>query len=98
MGWVSVKEYPWLENEYGFAVEGKVWFPEGAKSRIARIHRGKWIPIPAEWRGRTTYGPTIGKRQSKHKGKRRAKVNGYIVKGEEQVPVQERKAPTKEEW
>lgn len=98
MGWVPAAEYPWLNG--GIEFDGQVWFPEGAKSRIARIRRGKWVPIPAEWRCKTTHGSTIRKRNSKYAGKNRAKVDGYIVKGDvEQVPVQERKAPkVDDEW
>lgn len=38
---------------------------------IARIRRGKYVRIPAEWRGKVTDRQTIRKRQSKHPRKLR---------------------------
>lgn len=37
----------------------------GQRSVIARIRRGKWVVIPAEWRGKVTHPQTVAKRESK---------------------------------
>lgn len=65
------------------------WFPEGQKTVIARMRRGKWVPIPREWQGKTTQGSTIRKRPSKMTRKtRRRMANGERYKGEKSAPTE----------
>lgn len=66
---------------------------------IARIRRGRRVLIPEAWRGKVTDRQTRRKRQSRLPRKlRRGAENGYPLKGELRLTVQERRAPQASEW
>lgn len=69
-------------------------FANGAHCPIARIRRGKYVVIPAEWRGKVTDPSTIRKRQSKQSRKARnhdprRKYTREVIEG---------RAPRVEDW
>lgn len=73
--------------------------------RIARIRRGKYVRIPAEWRGRFPVDAQISQRQSKHprkhrRGDQRRRSGGkrLPVKGDLRLARDERRAPDAAEW
>jgi len=72
---------------------------EGSHSVIARMRRGKWVPIPPEWRGQVTHRQTIGKRQSKQtrKAKNRDKFRWPRPSGDPRLRSEAR-APKVDEW
>lgn len=72
---------------------------DGSHSVIARMRRGKYVPIPPEWRGKITTAQTIRKRQSKatRKAKNRDKFRWPRPSGNPRLR-EEARAPKVDEW
>lgn len=92
--WGGWKDGEWVREYLRKWHQGILPSAYGNSARIGRMRRGKYVRIPPEWRGQTTDPSTIRKRQSKkpHKMHRLNHVTG------ERLTVQERRAPTIEEF
>lgn len=67
----------------------EVIVPVGATMRIARMRRGRWVPIPEPWRGKVAHPQTIRKRPSKltrKQRRRQSNFKGERYKGEKRAP------------
>lgn len=75
---------------------------DGSHSVIARMRRGKYVPIPPEWRGKVTDRQTIRTRQSKMTRKRRNLLKpdadyAHRISGDKRLRSEAR-APKVDEW
>jgi hypothetical protein len=62
-----------VDKSVSHEMGGQWFFPYGS-TVIARIRRGKWVMIPAKWRGKVTDPYTIRHRPSKMTGKARRRA------------------------